>query len=145
MLQTPATSRSKSRKGPSGNDSEKAAPAPALTKRRLHELKAQAHHLEPIVQIGHGGLHDAAFAAVARALHDHELIKVRLQEPEDKRAMARQLAEAAGAALCGLVGHTVILYKPKPAKPGSAKKTSPVSAKRRPPRPRPSRGARRSP
>lgn len=92
-----------------------AAP-PALTKRRMQDLRAEAHHLQPVVQIGHAGLHDAAFAAVAGALRDHELIKVRLHEPEDKRAMAQTLADAAGAALCGLVGHTVILYKPKPVR-----------------------------
>ena len=70
--------------------------------------------MQPIVQIGHQGIHAAAISAVARALRDHELIKVRLHEPEDKRAMAQALAEGARAALCGLVGHTVILYKPKP-------------------------------
>jgi RNA-binding protein len=89
---------------------------PAVTKRRMQELRAEAHHLQPLVQIGHAGLHDAAFVAVAGALRDHELIKVRLHEPEDKRAMAQALADAVGAALCGLVGHTVILYKPKPAR-----------------------------
>lgn len=92
---------------------EPSAP-PVLTRRRLQDLKAEAHHLEPIVQIGHAGLHEAAFAAVARALRDHELIKVRLHEPEDKRAMAEELAKGTGSALCGLVGHTVILFKPKP-------------------------------
>jgi RNA-binding protein len=85
-----------------------------LTRRRLQELKAEAHHLEPIVQIGHAGLHEAAFAAVVLALRDHELIKVRLHEPENKRVMAEELAKATASALCGLVGHTVILYKPKP-------------------------------
>ncbi len=104
----------------SSDRSSDAAPDPSvppvLTRRRLQDLKAQAHHLEPLVHIGHAGLHDAAFAAVTRALRDHELIKVRLHEPEDKRAMADALAKATGAAMCGLVGHTVILYKPKPPK-----------------------------
>jgi RNA-binding protein YhbY len=39
---------------------------------------------------------------------------VRLHEPEDKHAMADALANETHAALCGLVGHTVILYRPKP-------------------------------
>jgi RNA-binding protein len=90
-------------------------PAP-LTKRRLQELRAEAHHLQPVVQIGHSGVHDAACAAVALALRDHELVKVRLHEPEDKRAMAELLADATGSTLCGLVGHTVILYKQRPQK-----------------------------
>lgn len=95
-------------------------PAPVLSQKQKQELRARAHHLQPIVQIGHGGVHDAAISAVRRALRDHELIKVRLHEPEDKREMAQALAERARAALCGLVGHTVILYKPKPKAPRRA-------------------------
>jgi RNA-binding protein len=79
----------------------------------MKDFRAQAHHLEPLVQIGHQGLHEAAFSAVTQALRDHELIKVRLHEPEDKHTMAQALADATKSALCGLVGHTVILYKPK--------------------------------
>lgn len=128
----------------SGTSASKSAPSvptppPVLSRRRLQDLKAQAHHLEPVVQIGHAGLHEAAFAAVAQALRDHELIKVRLHEPEDKRAMAEELAKATGSALCGLVGHTVILYKPKPQKPkrgsrpqGAPQTRSSSSARRRP-------------
>jgi RNA-binding protein YhbY len=44
-------------------------------------------------------------------------VKIRLHEPEDKHGDAARLAEGAGAALCGLVGHTVILYRPHPEKP----------------------------
>jgi RNA-binding protein len=98
------------------------AVAPVLTKRQQKDFRAQAHHLEPLVHIGHQGLHEAAFAAVTQALRDHELIKVRLHEPEDKQAMAQALADATKAALCGLVGHTVILYRPKPKPPRAAPK-----------------------
>ncbi len=80
-------------------------------------LKGRAHALEPIVQVGQAGVTAAVVKAVEQALIDHELIKVRLMEPEDKKAMAAALAESCGAALCGLVGHTVILYKPHPKKP----------------------------
>ncbi|HTU60841.1 MAG TPA: YhbY family RNA-binding protein, partial [Polyangiales bacterium] len=61
---------------------------------------------------------DAVVQAVSRALLDHELIKVRLHEPEDKQGMANELASATHAALCGLVGHTVILFRPKPKQKG---------------------------
>jgi RNA-binding protein len=122
MLRSSARNPMKSR-SPGRAVEAPTAPAqpPALTKRRMQELRAEAHHLQPIVQIGHAGVHDAACAAVARALRDHELIKVRLHEPEDKRAMARELAEATGSTLCGLVGHTVILYKPRPKQKRAAK------------------------
>ena len=92
--------------------------APELTAKRKRELRGDAHGLEPIVHVGHGGISESVVRAVSRALNDHELIKVRLHEPEDKQGMAEELASAAQAALCGLVGHTVILFRPKPKQKG---------------------------
>ena len=48
---------------------------------------------------------------VSKALETHELIKVRLHQPSNKKAMARELAELSSSELCGRVGHTVILYR----------------------------------
>jgi RNA-binding protein len=73
--------------------------------------------MKPIVMVGEAGITDAVLKALAQALLDHELVKVRLQEPEDKKAAARALADSTDAHLCGLVGHTVILYRPHPEKP----------------------------
>lgn len=92
--------------------------APELTAKRKRELRGDAHGLEPLVHVGHGGVSDAIVRAVSSALRDHELIKVRLHEPDDKKGMADALAEATHAALCGLVGHTVILFRPKPKQKG---------------------------
>lgn len=91
-------------------------------------LRAQAHPLSAVAQVGAAGVTDAVVAAVDQALRDHELVKVRMIQPEDKKAQARALAESTRSALCGLVGHTVILYRPHPeaprirlpSKPGSA-------------------------
>ena len=89
-----------------------AAP-PDLTGQQRKWLRGRAHALKPIVHVGEAGLSDAVLAAADAALGDHELVKVRLHDPADKKAAARQLAEATHAALCGLVGHTVILYRPR--------------------------------
>jgi RNA-binding protein len=80
-------------------------------------LRAQAHTLRPVVQVGEAGVSDAVVATLDEALADHELVKVRLSRPPDKQAAARELAERSGAALCGVVGHTVILYRPHPERP----------------------------
>jgi RNA-binding protein len=93
-----------------------AAPTPIAAHQRRY-LRGLAHPLRPLVQVGESGVTDAVVAAVDRALLDHELVKVRLQRPEDKRAAARRLAERTGSALCGLVGHTVILYRRHPEHP----------------------------
>jgi RNA-binding protein len=88
-----------------------------LTSRQRKHLRGVAHALEPVVQVGQSGVTDAVIRSLDAALLAHELVKVRLHEPEDKHAAAARLAEEAGAALCGLVGHTVILYRPHPEKP----------------------------
>ncbi|MGH0033604.1 MAG: YhbY family RNA-binding protein [Myxococcota bacterium] len=80
-------------------------------------LRALAHERRPLVQVGEGGMSAAVMRALDQALLDHELVKVRLREPEDKKASARELALRSGSELCGLVGHTVILYRPHPESP----------------------------
>jgi len=80
-------------------------------------LRGLAHSRRPLVSVGEAGISEAVVAAVEAALADHELVKVRLHEPEDKKAAARELALRSGAELCGLVGHTVILYRRHPEHP----------------------------
>jgi RNA-binding protein len=89
----------------------------ALTSRQQKVLRAKAHALEPVVHVGQHGVSDAVLRSVDEALAAHELIKVRLHEPEDKKADAAALAAGTGSELCGLVGHTVILYRPDPDDP----------------------------
>jgi len=89
----------------------------ALSGRQRKHLRGLAHRLEPVVHVGHQGITDAVVTAVSEALLAHELIKVRLHEPEDKHAMANDLAARADAEACGLVGHTVVLYRRHPERP----------------------------
>ena len=99
------------------DDHESPAAAPVLTGAQRQRMRARAHALEPVVMVGHAGVTDAIVKAVDEALAAHELIKVRLHQPEDKRALASEIAERAAAALCGLIGHTVILFRPHPTRP----------------------------
>ena len=93
------------------------APAPVLSASQRKHMRGLSHHFEPLVQVGHAGVTPAVVVATQRALLDHELIKVRLHEPEDKKRMAAELAELTASALCGLIGHTVILFRPHPEHP----------------------------
>jgi len=74
-------------------------------------LRKLAHDLKPIVSVGEGGLSPAVGRALDEALAHHELVKVKLHQPEDKKAAAAELARMGRAELCGLVGHMVILYR----------------------------------
>jgi RNA-binding protein len=88
-----------------------------LTSGQRKHLKSLAHPLKPVVQVGQSGVTEGLVAAVNQALLDHELIKVRLHRPENKRHMAEELTAKTGAHLAGLIGHTVILYRQHPEKP----------------------------
>jgi RNA-binding protein len=98
-------------------DSDTRPAAPQLTGRQRKTLRGMAHRLEPLVHVGAAGVTDAVLEAVDVALRGHELIKVRLHAPAAKHDDADALAAGTGSALCGLIGHIVILYRPHPEKP----------------------------
>jgi RNA-binding protein len=101
----------------SDEDEEDVEVGRSLTSQQRQYLKGLAHSLRPVVQVGQSGVSDSLIAAVNQALLDHELIKVRLFRPENKRAAADELIQKTGAHLAGLIGHTVILYRQHPEKP----------------------------
>lgn len=91
--------------------------AKPLSGRQKRTLRALAQRLQPAVWVGGAGLAPGIVRSLDEALTTHELVKVRMREPRDKRALALALASAAGAELAGLVGHTAILYRPHPEDP----------------------------
>lgn len=93
------------------------APQPALRGFQRKHLRKLAHSLRPVVHVGAAGVSPAVLDALGKALADHELVKIRLHEPDDKKAVAQTLANESGSELCGLVGHTVILYLADPDEP----------------------------
>ena len=88
-----------------------------LTPRERQALKGRAHALEPIVQIGNGGLTDAVLAEIDRALTAHELVKVRAggHERDDRTALLDAICAATGAAKVQQVGKVMVLWRPRPA------------------------------
>ncbi len=102
---------------------------PNLSGAQRRYLRGVVARERPVVWIGDGGLSAGALRSVDEALDARELIKVRLRAPGDKKKTARELSEQSGAALCGLVGHTVILYRPHPV--ASEREISLPEARRR--------------
>jgi RNA-binding protein len=90
--------------------------AVTLTSRERAHLKARAHALEPVVQLGASGVTDAVVREVDRALTAHELIKVRMggDDRHARIALGDQLAEATEAAVVHRVGKIVMLWRPRP-------------------------------
>ncbi|MFF5995582.1 ribosome assembly RNA-binding protein YhbY [Lysinibacillus sp. KU-BSD001] len=84
-----------------------------LTGKQKRFLRAEAHHLDPIFQVGKGGVNDAMLRQLHDVLEVRELIKVRILDncEEDKHDVAQELARGTRAELVQLIGLTVVLYK----------------------------------
>ncbi len=90
-----------------------------LTGPQRRHLKALAHHLAPVVQIGKQGVSPSVSQATDTALDDHELIKVKLPQVEraERQAMADTLCAATGALAVGQIGRVLVLYRRHPDEP----------------------------
>ena len=84
-----------------------------LTGKQKRFLRAEAHHLTPIFQVGKGGVNDEMLRQIRETLEVRELIKVRILDncEEEKQDVAEQLAKGTRAELVQLIGLTVVLYK----------------------------------
>lgn len=84
-----------------------------LTGKQKRFLRAKAHHLDPIFQVGKGGVNENMIKQVDDVLEARELIKVSvLQNCEyDKREVADELSNGAEAELVQIIGNTIVLYK----------------------------------
>ena len=96
----------------------------SLTNRERSALKARAHALEPVVQVGQAGLTDKVVAEIDRALAAHELIKVRITvaDREERADVCEAICARTGAAEVLRVGKVLGLWRPRPdAGDGDAK------------------------
>ena len=84
-----------------------------LTGKQKRFLRATAHHLTPIFQVGKGGVNDNMIAQIADALEARELLKVSILQncDVDKDTVANELVKGTRAELVQLIGHTIVLYK----------------------------------
>ena len=86
-----------------------------LTSKQRAALRKAANPLNPVFQIGKGGIDEALVKATADCLAARELIKLRLLEtsPETAREAADTLAAATGADVVQVIGFTVVLFLKK--------------------------------
>lgn len=103
-----------------------------LTPAERRALRAQAHHLNPVVSVASNGLTPAVLKEIDHALQAHELIKIRVYgEDRNERdlIMATVCAEL-GAASVQHIGKTLVVWREK--REVEASGTAPADKPRKP-------------
>ncbi|MBF8970213.1 MULTISPECIES: ribosome assembly RNA-binding protein YhbY [unclassified Streptococcus] len=90
----------------------------SLTSKQRAFLKAEAHHMKPIIQIGKNGLNDEIKTSIRNALDARELIKITLLQNTDENIhdVAETLEEEIGLDTVQKIGRILILFKPSAKK-----------------------------
>ncbi len=84
-----------------------------LTGKQRSYLRALANNLQPIFQVGKGGINDNMIKQFTDALEARELIKATVlrNAESDTRTVAEELAEAVDAQLVQVIGNKFVLYR----------------------------------
>lgn len=84
-----------------------------LTSKQRAYLRSLSNKLEPIFQVGKGGVNDNQLKQIDDALEKRELVKVHVLENAllDTRAVCNEVADALGAEPVQVIGKKFIIYK----------------------------------
>ena len=87
--------------------------AHVLTSGQRAKLRSLASTLSPVTQIGKGGVTENFLTTVCDALEARELIKLSVLETAEytPREAAEGIADALNAAVVGVIGRKIILYR----------------------------------
>ncbi len=107
-----------------------------ITSIQRRELRAVAHHLNPVVSIADNGLSPSVLKEIARNLAAHGLIKIRVYgaDREVRSAWMTEICESLDAAPVQMIGNLLVVYRPlaesaaKPAAKNAKSKASPKKA-----------------
>lgn len=84
-----------------------------FTSKQRSKLRSMAQTIEPIGQVGKGGISENMIQAFSNALDARELIKITLlnNSDEDVRSVAEELASRLNAEVVCTIGHKIVLYR----------------------------------
>lgn len=76
-------------------------------------LRADAHHLNPVVLIGEKGMTPAVMKEIERALDDHGLVKVHVagDDREEREEIYHTVADELSAARIQAIGKMLVFYR----------------------------------
>lgn len=94
------------------------AGSPDLSKTQVKFLRGLGQSLAPLVMIGARGAVLSIVPALEEQLNAHELVKVKAHDTADLtiEAVALWLRAETGAQIVHILGHTVLLYRPRTKK-----------------------------
>jgi RNA-binding protein len=97
----------------------KSPPEVELTGKQRSYLRALAHTLKPVVQIGQQGVTEGLIDAIDAALERHELVKVKLlgetELEADETALA--IAQRTRSHVAQTIGRTLVIYRRREREP----------------------------
>jgi len=98
-----------------------------ITPDQRRALRAEAHHLDPVVMIGNDGLTPAVLHEIDINLAAHGLIKIRVfSDDRDARAeMLARIADELDAAPVQHIGKLLIVHRPLPEPEAAAGQARP--------------------
>ena len=84
-----------------------------LTGKQKSFLKAQAHDMQPIVQVGKSLVTETVIDTVVKALEARELIKISVLQNcnAEPKEVADMLAEHTDAQVVQVIGRVIVLYR----------------------------------
>lgn len=90
----------------------------ALTGKQRHHLRSLAHHLDPVVHIGHEGVSPAVLSQIDAALAAHELIKVRISadSPDGREEAAELISAGTKSEIAQVIGRIVVVFRRRTTK-----------------------------
>jgi RNA-binding protein len=94
-----------------------------LTPAERRALRAQAHHLHPIIMIGDAGQNPRVLKEIDLALKNHELIKIRVlgEDRERRHGFVPEICAAVDAAPVQEIGKMLVIFRPRPAEEQGSK------------------------
>jgi putative YhbY family RNA-binding protein len=100
-----------------------------LTPARRRSLRADAHHLNPVVSISQKGLSATVLAEIDLSLKVHELIKVRLYgiDRDDRVALFAEICTTLSCHEVQHIGNLLVLWRQKPVTPKPADELVPTT------------------
>ena len=86
----------------------------SLSGKQKRYLRGLGQRLDAVCIIGKAGATDEIVRNISQLLAERELVKVRLtsEHGRERKITAARLAEATGSNCVGVVGRTVLLYRP---------------------------------